>query len=234
MNPPIYFSLIPIALTLHTANAQELPKPPPPGLLIKATVMPAAVVEAPVSREKFISGGAGKDDLTIQVIDAPVLPPSAVLPPKTNQASRRTPEQWAAMRAAAPEITRWFSPQVTVYPNGVSHISWSGMEVGAGDGQFEAWLKMDLSAFEFMQDVEVGKTRYVVMPLMMDYRWRSIPKRIPPAPGDFTNQNGVMLAKGDTQNAAALAPLNAMLSLYAEKKPELVAEIGRASCRERV
>jgi hypothetical protein len=74
-----------------------------------------------------------------------------------------------------------------------------------------------------MQDVTVGKTRFVVMPLMMDYRWRSIPKRIPPAPEDFKNPREVMVDKGDAQNMTALAPLNAMLSLYAEKGPELVA-----------
>lgn len=209
------------ALAPLIVSAQEGAVEPPPGVRKQGIKLPQAVTEAAVRREKVVPGTAGGGSLTIQVIDAPVLPPPA--PPPAAAGPRLTPEQRAALRAAAPEVTRLFSPYITPYPNGVTHISWTAAELGAGAGAYEAWLNMDLSAFEFMQDVTVGKTRFVVMPLMMDCRWRSVPKRIPPDPGSFKGPSELIMEKGDAQNQAALAPLNAMLALYAEKGPELLA-----------
>jgi hypothetical protein len=221
MKPPIRYTLAALALTVTASFGQEAATTPPPGVLKLAITLPPAITDAPVRREKIVSAGEGGGNLTIQVIDAPVLPPPA--PPPASTGTRLTPEQRAAMLAAAPEATRLFYPYITVYPNGVSHISWAAPAPVTGEATFEAWVNMDLSAFEFLQDINVGKTRYVMMPLMQDHRWRSLAQRIPPAPADFKKPAAVILIKGDPQNQAAMAPLQAALNLYSEKGPELIA-----------
>lgn len=189
--------------------------------------MPEAVRTARVDAKIVAPTAAGGAPLTISLIAPPSLPAQ---PAQPRVVSAFTAEQRAAMRAAAPLKNLLFSPNIMVYPGGVSLVNWGVVDTERGYQNYEAWVPYDLTSINSVGDFEVGRTRYSVLAFAHAAAGRALAREAPAAQalaGDYR------LAIGDPANAAALEPLRALLAIYNEEGAQLAAIHAAMQARQR-
>jgi hypothetical protein len=189
--------------------------------------MPAAVRHARVEAQIIAPGAAGGAPLTISRIAPPVLPAPPAAP---RVVPAFTDAQRAAMRAEAPLKHLLFSPTITVYPGGVSLISWGHVDEAKDYQDYEAWVPHDLTSINTVGDFEVGRTRYSLMGFAHPATGRALEREAPTA---AALAGGYHLTKGDAANAAALEPLRALLVIYKEEGAQLAATHAALQARQR-
>jgi hypothetical protein len=181
------------------------------------TELPEAVKAARVIAQVTVPRGANGAPLIISRIEPPALPKS---PPQPRIVPAFTEEQRNAIRADAPRSVQLFSPTITVYPGGISMVTWSTGDTASGYQDYEAWLPHDLTTINIVGDFEVGRTQYTVIGLAQPAAGRAL-ERKPPPPADL--HAGYLITKGDPANTAATEPLRALSVIYQKESAQLAA-----------
>lgn len=235
-----------ILMMTGVVNAQEVA---PAGRNVLSTdgVHPA-VLRAAVLREQVVKGGAESGgDLIIQRIAEPVLtaeelaaanPPPARVLTALEKAVRL--EALKVLKATQPRETRLFSPEVTVYPDGVALVRWWSVDAARNFQTHGVWTSgVDFSLLPAVNDLRSGQRRWLVMAGAVRAVSASAAGPQPPSPEEFAASAGtpagpVVLVEEGGGNPEDLEPLTALLAELKTHAPQLAEVLAaRKAAQER-
>jgi hypothetical protein len=164
--------------------------------------------------------------LVLQRTAPPDEAPRPVL--KSVEVSNLSDEERKARRAKwllnAPLEYRLLSILVTLYPNGLSHLSWYHVTEDRQFLQYEAWSNTDFSSLSLVGDFELKRVCFMVFPTIIHSSARFAPKRSLPGPLKLEldpSNPGFLLIKGDPKERKAMEAVEAIHQIYREEGPTL-------------
>jgi hypothetical protein len=182
--------------------------------------IPPEVANSPILLETKhqLKGSLAGNRLVIQKIAPPVFPAREVATAQREEGAQLP----ARPKKIAVKEYRVFSPTVTIFPNGLSHVAWGVLEAPGNWQNYEAWVAVDLSTVEACGDIADGDVQYFlspsVLPAGLKYAARLSPPKAGELGGDF------LLIKGDASKSKAMSPLLTLLAVYKQDAAKIKAD----------